>query len=104
MASTHLGLYDTVSLLCSSFALNSVRKPMESTLEWYFCLSPVHLISSSFTFLATASSHWMKVTRTIFVPGMDVTLIVLQKHPNTLHNHQDQCTVADNKNVLYRKL
>ena len=66
--------------------------------------SPVHLISSSFTFLATASSHWMKVTRTIFVPGMDVTLIVLQKHPNTLHNHQDQCTVADNKNVLYRKL
>ena len=38
MALTHLGLYDTVSLLCSSFALNSVRKPMESTLEWYFCL------------------------------------------------------------------
>ena len=46
--------------------------------------SPVHLISSSFTFLASASSHWMKVTRTIFVPGMDVTHMVLPEHPNTL--------------------
>ena len=97
----------TLSASCALF-LHSIlyASQWKAHLSGSFVLygSPVHLISSSFTFLASASSHWIKVTRTIFVPGMDVTHMVLQKHPKTLHNHRDQCTVADNTNVLYRKL
>ena len=58
---------------------------MEITLEWWFFLlwlpSAFNFI---FTFLASARSHWMNVTRTIFVPGMGVMHMVLHEHPDTL--------------------
>ena len=77
---------DTLSLICYSFALYSVWKPMKITLEWCFCLvwlpSAFNLVFS--TFLATANSCWIKVTRTTLVPVMDVLHIVLQEDPDTL--------------------
>ena len=86
MSPAHFRVYYTSCLFCSSFTLDPIREPMEITFQWIFALIwlPRAMDFILIPFSAAACSYWMKVTRAILLPSIDVSNMVLNEHLNAL--------------------